>query len=33
MGEDLIVLSSSSEEEVDWEVLAAEDDDVKSMGS
>jgi hypothetical protein len=44
MGVDLIVLSSGSEDEVDWEaliiedevdreVLATEDDDVESMGS
>jgi hypothetical protein len=44
MGVNLIVLSSSSEDEVDWEalivedevdweVLAAEDDNVESMGS
>jgi hypothetical protein len=44
MGVDLIILSSSSEnevdwealiaeDEVDWEVLAVEDDDVESMGS
>jgi hypothetical protein len=44
MGVDLIVLSSGSEDEVDWEtliaedevdweVLAAEDDDVESVGS
>jgi hypothetical protein len=29
----LIVLSSSSEEEVDWEVLAIEDDVVVFVGS
>jgi hypothetical protein len=33
MGVDLIVLSSSSEEEVDWEVLAIEDDVVVFVGS
>jgi hypothetical protein len=29
----LIVLSSDSEDEVDWEVLAAEGDEVESVGS